>query len=482
MMRTLTIVPLSTPQSIGESAKQAVLNAPRLFLQTAEHESARFIIEAGLEYTSMDDLYASSEDFDALNCAIAARLVCGENAVYAVPGRGVGSAQYAAISQAASAAGVQLIALPGTGFADAALASAGITVSGIFFCTANELPQNIQPDYPLCIEELDTPLRAGEVKLALGEYYPDEHPVLLFFPAAGSYMHVELPLHELDRQNGLCSSCVLYVPMAGYEQRDRFSMEDLHTVLARLRAPGGCPWDAEQTHMTLRSSLIEETYEVLDAIDREDMPALCEELGDLLLQVVFHAGIEEERREFSLRDVYTGIVGKLIYRHPHVFGDAHANTPDEVLANWEQLKKKEKRIVTQSQAMHEVPAGLPSLMRSAKVQKKAAQVGFDWDDANAASAKIYEEADELCRAMEQSDPSGIDEELGDLLFSVVNVARLLKRDPELLLRAATDKFIARFERMEQRILSDGKQPKDMTLAEMDVYWEKEKHSTNDLLR
>ena len=247
-------------------------------------------------------------------------------------------------------------------------------------------------------------------------------------------------------------------------------------VMHRLRAPGGCPWDAEQTHSSLRSSLIEESYEVLDAIDREDATALEEELGDLLLQVVFHAIIEEERREFNMIDVISGIVNKLIYRHPHVFGEVKVNSADDVLVNWEALKKKEKHQDTVADTMRSIPAAFPALMRSSKIQKKAANVGFDFDNAAMALPKVHEEADEVLAAINSGDKENLAEEIGDLLFACVNVARLVKVDPELALSAATDKFMKRFISMEALILSEGKRLEGMGLTEMDSYWDRIKLS------
>ncbi|MBR6006028.1 MAG: nucleoside triphosphate pyrophosphohydrolase [Clostridia bacterium] len=247
-------------------------------------------------------------------------------------------------------------------------------------------------------------------------------------------------------------------------------------LMYHLRAPGGCPWDAEQTHKSLRSSLIEESYEVLDALDRDDMAGLEEELGDLLLQVVFHAVIEEERSEFTMRDVTTGIVNKLIYRHPHVFGDVHVRNSDDVLFNWENLKQKEKHLETVADTMRSVPAAFPALMRSYKIQKKAAHVGFDWPDALTALPKVAEEAEEVREAALTGDKDHIYEEIGDLLFACVNVARLLKIDPELALGAATDKFMRRFIAMEELIAKDGRSLSGMTLEEMDAYWDTVKKS------
>ena len=297
--------------------------------------------------------------------------------------------------------------------------------------------------------------------------------------AAGEYEVKMLPVYMLDHAENAAlygAATVIIVPPCELTRRSRHGLEALMEVMHRLRAPGGCPWDAEQTHSSLRSSLIEESYEVLDAIDREDMTALEEELGDLLLQVVFHAVIEEERSEFTMRDVVTGIVNKLIYRHPHVFGDVSVGSSDEVLTNWENLKQKEKHQSTVADAMRAVPASFPALMRSYKVQKKAAHVGFDWPNALEALPKVLEEAGEVREAIESGESAHISEEIGDLLFACVNTARLLKVDPELALGEATEKFMRRFIAMEALILSDGRHFEGMTLDEMDLYWEKVKKS------
>ena len=201
---------------------------------------------------------------------------------------------------------------------------------------------------------------------------------------------------------------------------------------------------------------------------------MCEELGDLLLQIAFHVVIEEEHAAFSLRDVATGIVNKMIYRHPHVFGSTHVENSDEVLANWEVLKKREKHQSTVASAMDSVPKSFPSLLRAYKIQKKAADVGFDWDSAEQALPKVHEEADEVLEAIKEGDGAHIEDEIGDLFFAAVNVARLKKIDPDLALTAATDKFEKRFKLTEKLILEDGKRFEDMTLPEMDEYWEKAK--------
>ena len=462
-MNHLTIVPLSTPASLGVSAQIAILNADRLFLQTDAHHSAQWIKASGVAYTSMDDLYGECFDFDELNDAIAARLMCGHDAVYAVPGRGPGQAQLSAIRKAAEERGVAVKLMPGTGYAEAACAEAGLAFGSMTICAANDLPERIDPFIPLCIEEIDTPIRAGEIKLALGEYYPDEYTVYFCsMNNCGTYNVQQIPLYELDRQDGyFAATCCIVPPAAAQENLTRGDTDGLIYILRRLRAPGGCPWDAEQTHESIRSNLIEEAYEVIDAIDHNDPDALCEEL-------------EEETSTFTMRDVATGVINKMIYRHPHVFGTVKADTSDQVLFNWENLKKKEKHHESYTEIMQAIPKSFPALMRAAKVQKKASHAGFDWSDAKEALYKLPEEVSELAEAMEQSDADHIDEELGDVLFAAVNVIRLLKRDPEGLLNASTNKFIARFSAMEKLIAEDSRTLEGMTLAQMDEYWDRAK--------
>jgi len=261
--------------------------------------------------------------------------------------------------------------------------------------------------------------------------------------------------------------------MVDLVSKKSYDCNDLIEIVRILRAPGGCPWDAEQTHQSIRRNFLEEAYEVVESIDENSPEHLKEELGDVLLQVVFHACMAQEDGWFDLNDVADGICKKLIYRHPHVFGDVSVQSTGEVLANWEELKRKEKGQASNADAVDAVARSLPALWRAEKVQKKAAKCGFDWDDVSGAADKLSEEADELRRALAgDGDPV---EELGDLLFAAVNTARFLKTDPEDCLNAATDKFAARFRKVEQAAAAQGKRLEDMTLAEMDKLWDEVKH-------
>lgn len=492
-MKTLTIIPLGTPDTLTRRSLDALHSADKLFFQTFEHPCAEHALNeaqiAAQSVVSLDDCYNGSFDFDELNGLIAAKLAAAfdefgaNNVGFAVLGRGAGAALMDKLAPVCRDGGIRLHILPSCGFADAALAeafSAGLPYFSEFdIRTAQSLAVS-DTEQPLVIEECDTVLRAGEVKLLLCEYYPDEFEMCVAsMDGHGRYAVKTLPLCMLDHAENAAlygAATVIIVPSCSLMKRTRHGFDALMEVMRRLRAPGGCPWDAEQTHASLRSSLIEESYEVLDAIDREDLTALEEELGDLLLQVVFHAVIEEERSEFTMRDVVTGIVNKLIYRHPHVFGDVTVNSSDDVLYNWENLKQKEKRQQTVADAMRAVPASFPALMRSFKVQKKAAHVGFDWATAKEALPKVTEEAQEVLEAIESGERAHISEEIGDLLFACVNVARLLKVDPELALASATEKFMHRFISMERLILDDGRDFDSMTLDEMDQYWEMVKKS------
>ena len=262
--------------------------------------------------------------------------------------------------------------------------------------------------------------------------------------------------------------------MVDFKFKDKYNCGDLVEIMRMLRAPGGCPWDAEQTHESIKKNLIEETYEVIEAINKDDKDLLCEELGDLLMQVVFHAQMEDEKGSFSFDDVADGVCKKLIIRHPHVFGDVTADTVDEVLTNWDAIKKKTKGQKTATDSMLSVPREFPALMRAAKLQKKAADVGFDWDDVSGAVDKLGEEINELREAIAEGDSGHINEEFGDLLFSAVNVSRFLKIDAEESLTDASDKFLSRFSKVEEKALERGIDMKSATLEELDSIWDEVK--------
>lgn len=259
-----------------------------------------------------------------------------------------------------------------------------------------------------------------------------------------------------------------------FEFKERYDFDDLVEIVRCLRLPDGCPWDKVQTHKSIRQDFIEETYEVIEAIDNEDTALLREELGDVLLQVVFHTQIEREKQNFDIHDVANDICQKLIIRHPHVFGTVKADTTEKVLDNWDKIKMQTKSQTKLSESMDSIAKSLPSLMRASKIQKKAAKIGFDFENIDDAAAKVTEELAEVKEAVKSGDEQAKAEEVGDLLFSVVNVARLAGVNSEKALYDACEKFLARFKSMETMAEESGEDMSAMTLTELDALWNKTK--------
>ncbi len=260
--------------------------------------------------------------------------------------------------------------------------------------------------------------------------------------------------------------------MINFERKPTYTVEDLRQIVHLLRAPGGCPWDGAQTHESIRRNFIEEAYEVAEAIDEKDPAHLQEELGDVLLQVLFHASIEEDAGHFTLDDVADGICKKLIFRHPHVFGDGGDGSAE----SWEELKRQEKGQTTYTQTLQSVAKSLPGLWRAEKIQAKAEKAGFEWPNVQAAMDKLAEELGELQSAV--ADHSNIEEELGDLLFAAVKIARFFQIDAEEALAGTCEKFIRRFAGVEAAVTAQGKDMKDFDVSQLMVLWNREKHPEN----
>ncbi|NLW07972.1 MAG: nucleoside triphosphate pyrophosphohydrolase [Clostridia bacterium] len=316
---------------------------------------------------------------------------------------------------------------------------------------------------------------AASVSSALKGLYPETHPLTVVWRAGlpGEQRTETVTLAELEGLPGLDDyTCIYLKPNPEGRQR---TIAGLTAIMARLRGQGGCPWDREQTHQSLRRYLVEETYEVLEAIDAADMNKLCEELGDLLLQVVFHAHIASEEGHFSLADCIEAICIKMIRRHPHVFGTATLDTAGEVLQRWEQIKAAEKRASgIKNPSILSVPPDLPALLKALKVQEQAARVGFDWPELSGVQAKIGEELEELEKAILNGQRQQQIEEIGDLLFSLVNLARWLEIEPEAALQGAVNKFCRRFNYLEEQARQKGEELERLGLKKLDKLWEKAK--------
>ncbi len=264
-----------------------------------------------------------------------------------------------------------------------------------------------------------------------------------------------------------------------FQFKDSYVFDDLVEIVRLLRSPGGCPWDIEQTHTSIRENFLEETYEVLEAIDTLNKDLMQEELGDVLLQIVLHSDMAREEQWFNIDDVCNDICKKLIIRHPHVFGDVTVSSTGDVLKNWDDIKRQTKKQSTQSEAMAAVPKTFPALMKAQKIQGKAKKAGFDWDDADGAFHKIAEESAELRDALLKGESSCVEDELGDLLFSVVNVARFCKVDAETALEKATKKFTARYTIVERLAQEKGIDMKTSSIEVLDELWEEAKKEVHN---
>ena len=452
-----------------------IRQAPKLLLRTAVHPTVEDLRSRGVNFTSYDTFYDQGEDFDSVYRAIADDVI--EQArvadvVFAVPGSPmVAEKTVGLIREAAVAAGLPIVVLPGMSFFELLCNRLGIDPQqGLTLVDALEvetLPKDLATG--LVITQVFSPLVASELKLALMERLPDEAPVIVARHLGLPDESVTtVPLFELDRQAGFDHLTSVYAPPAS-TGGERFELDPLVKVMSRLRSPDGCPWDIEQSHATLRRYIIEEVYEVLEAIDEQDPTHLCEELGDLLLQIVFHARMAEEAGDFSMQDVVDTVTEKLIRRHPHVFGDISVQDAAEVIVNWDAIKRREKKQKPKS-ALDGVPQGLPALLRANKLQMKAAKVGFDWDDIAPVWDKVAEELAELRQAAAVGNPSEIEDELGDVVFAVVNLGRFLGVETEVALNRANNKFSRRFFQVEALLRQQGRKWQELDLAQMDELW------------
>lgn len=258
------------------------------------------------------------------------------------------------------------------------------------------------------------------------------------------------------------------------EKHDGALFDRLVEIMATLRSPAGCPWDRAQDSTSLKPYLLEEAYEVLEALEEGTPQKLKDELGDLLFQVIFHAQLAHERGDFDAYDILAGTIAKMTRRHPHVFGSASASTPKEALQNWEEIKRQEKTAMQATSVLDGVPRQLPSLLRAQRLQDKASRVGFDWQHVEHVWQKVSEELQELRAAMSQENRAEIEQEFGDVLFALVNLARFLEINPDEALHKTTTKFIQRFQFIERELSRQGKTPKQATLTEMDALWEQAK--------
>jgi tetrapyrrole methylase family protein/MazG family protein len=396
--------------------------------------------------------------------------------IYAVPGHPfVAEATGPEIARRAHKQGIPLRVVEGLSFLEPTFSALGLDpFANITLVDALELGLAHVPPFPpsaaAIVAQIHSRQVASDVKLCLMAHYPDDHPVRLVHAAGMLQQSVEaLALYEIDRSERIGLLTSLYIPPLG----PATSFEAFQEVIAHLRAPDGCPWDREQTHQSLRPHLIEETYEVLAAVDADDPQAMREEFGDLLLQIVLHAQIGSEYGEFNMAELLEGIHTKIVHRHPHVFGDLALADAEGVVKNWERIKEQERLENGKGDAslLDGVALALPALVQAEQFQQRAARVGFDWPDLAGVREKLNEELTEVDTA---GDEQARANEIGDLLFAVVNLARWYKIDPESALREANARFRKRFHAIELSARAQGISIADLTLEEMESLWQQAK--------
>lgn len=469
-------------EALTIGALKELKNNKNIYFRTEKHPTVDFLKDEGIKFKSYDHAYEKYDSFDDVYKYIAEDLITkikdDEDLIYAVPGHPlVAEKSVINLIELCKENNIQYEVLPAVSFVDAMMEALQVDpIEGVKIIDAFDMKNQIlDKRVGTIITQVYNNFIASEVKLRLLEGYEDDTEIIFVRAAGveGLESIRKIPLYELDWQEDIDYLTSIYIPKDLGNKKD---FQDLLDIIETLRNPGGCPWDREQTHESLKSALLEECYEVIDAIENEDEDALIEELGDVLLQVVFHGSIGKEDGYFDIMDVIGAISNKMINRHPHVFGNEEANTSEQVLVNWDEIKKEEKGIKTLTEEMQNIAKSLPATTRAYKVQKKAKKVGFDWDDVNCAMDKVKEELNEIKEVYNCEDKSIIEGEVGDLLFACINVARFLEVDGELALDKTIKKFIKRFSYIENEAIKNNKNLKDMTLEDMDKLWEEAKTS------
>ncbi len=469
------------PNQLTREAWEVLAASGEVWLRTRQHPTVGGLPASTILH-SFDELYENGASFDEVYAAISARILelghRPEGVVYAVPGHPfVAESTGPAIARRAREEGLAVRIVEGISFLEPTFSALALdpypqlTLFDALMLGQAHTP-TFAPDLPVLVAQIYSRLVAGEVKATLNTIYPDHHPVRLVHAAGTRDQLVEqLALYEIDRSEHIGMLTSLYLPPLGRGT----SFESFQEIVAHLRAPNGCPWDRAQTHQSLRTHLLEESYETIQAIDSGQADSMREEFGDLLLQVVLHSQIAGEAGDFTINDVIKGIHDKIIGRHPHVFADLELKDVDGVLQNWEKLKQAERRDKGQMDRglLDGVPLALPALSQAQEYQERAARVGFDWPGVEGVLDKIAEEIQEIRQA---ANPAELSAELGDLFFALVNLARWRKADAESALREANARFRQRFDYVEKSVRKQGRELASLSLDELESLWQEAKRS------
>lgn len=477
-MNEITIIGLgaSDLEQLPLGIYKKLKSAQYLYVRTEQHPVLEELRAEGLSFTSFDAIYEKNDQFEGVYEEIVRQLLelaKEHSIIYAVPGHPLVAEQTVQLLiEAEKQEKVKIRIEGGQSFLDPIFGALRIDpIEGFQLLDGTSFKRDeVQMNAHVLIGQVYDAFSASEVKLTLMEKYPDDYEVTIV-TAAGSTAEslTKVPLFELDRVMKLDNLTTLYVPPIHEKENRLKEWQTLRQIVAELRGPNGCPWDKEQTHTTLKKYAVEEVYELLQAIDEEDDDHIVEELGDVLLQVFLHAQIGEDNGYFSMEDVLNSIADKMIRRHPHVFGNVKADNTEDVLRNWQQIKSEENRNSGDSLLEGEMRTD-SSLLTSFNYQKKVAKVGFDWPDVSGAWEKFEEELDEWKIELAEGTKDTQVDELGDVLFTIVNLARFYSLSPEQAMIQANKKFKSRFQFIEQSVKNGKGDFSYYTLEELDQYW------------
>ncbi|MGM8215704.1 nucleoside triphosphate pyrophosphohydrolase [Bacillaceae bacterium W0354] len=446
-----------------------------VYTRTLQHPVIEQLVKEGVIFKSFDDFYEQSEEFEQVYEKISETLINksrSNDLIYTVPGHPLVAEKTVQLLLADERCEVEIVG--GQSFLDPLFTSLKIDpIEGFQLLDGTSLKrEQIEYGNHIIIGQVYSQMIASNVKVTLLEDLPHDYPVSIVHAAGTDEEWVKtVPLYELDYNFPTSNLITLYVKPVD-EQYLNHQFSTLRGVIAELRGPNGCPWDQKQTHETLRKYLIEEAYEVIDAIHEKDDEHLAEELGDVLLQVMLHSQIAEDNGYFTVDDVIKSITEKMIERHPHVFGDVNVDSAEEVTENWEAIKQKGK--LKKTSVLDDLNESLPRLLLAHEIQKKVSKVGFDWEGSPLMFDKVKEEIQEFEEALKNETADEAELEFGDVLFSLVNVARFYQIDPELALHRTCAKFIKRFKKLEELMVQDGLSIENEPLEVMDQYWEQAK--------
>lgn len=468
------------PNALTIGAMEELKKCKNVYFRTEMHPTVEYLKEKDIKFKTYDYLYESSNSFDEVYDKIAKDLIKKNTEdgelIYAVPGHPlVAERSVVNLINLCKENNIKYELIPSVSFIDVMMERLEIDpIEGLKVIDAFDVDNQIlDKRIGTVITQVYSRLIASEVKIKLGQFYNDDTEIIYCRAVGieGQERIERMPLYELDMQEDIDHLTSVYIPKDVKNKKDIY---DLFNVVNTLRGENGCPWDREQTHDSIKKSMVEESYEVVDAINNDDIDGLIEELGDVLLQVVFHTVIEKEEGYFDFSDIIDGECNKMIFRHPHVFGDTVVKDSKEVVSNWEELKKKEKHFNSVTEELQAVAKALPALIRAQKVQKKAKKVGFDMEDINEVIEKLKEEFYEVLEVYKINNKAKITEEVGDLLFSCVNLARFLDIDSEEALNNSTNKFIKRFKYIEDEGKKKNIEIEKMNLSEMNKLWNESK--------